>query len=622
MKLLISMFALSLASGAVFADNSTAKVEPEVKEAAAEAVTIIETTTIALRGKPAYPPEFTHANYVNPAAPTGGVIKDWELGTFDNFNRYATRGDAATYSRYRRDNIVYDTLMSSTHDDISALYPLIAEKISYKSDYSEITFHLDKRAKFHDGERIKPSDVKFSFEKLTSEGLPGLKEHYSYVKEIETLDDYRVKFHLTTKERGRMLSLCSWTVFPEHFWKDHKLDAPLKTPLLGSGPYKVSDYKFGKYVTYDRVKDYWAKDLPTVKGTANVDQIRFDYYRDETIAFEAFKAGHIDIWHENTAKRWATGYDFPAVKDGRVVKKITPHEKPLYALGFVYNIKKPQFQDLRVRKALSYLMDFEWMNKNLFYGQYTRVNSIFMNTKYAAKGLPSDEELKLLEPLKGKIPDSVFTEEFKLPVTDGSGNIRSNLRQALRLLKQAGWNIKNQKLVNSEGKQFEFELLLRSASMEKVALPFRNNLERAGIKMNVRKVDASQYAARTVDHDYDMVFRGYGPFYYPSPGMAQAFESYSVKSSYNPANLTDKTVDSLLQYMESIQDDDEKLLVVGHALDRVLMHKYLMIPAWGLGSYRTAHWDKFGKPETLPRYNEGTHTWWVDEKKAAAIDNK
>ena len=623
MKLIISMLALSLVSGAVFADDNAVKTDTKdiaketSSEAAAEAVTVIEATTIALRGKPFYPPEFTNFNYVNPSAPLGGTVKDWAMGTFDNFNPYAQRGDAAKDS-----GELNDDLMASSDDDISAYYPLIAEKISYNSDYSEITFHLDKRAVFHDGVRIKPSDVKFSFEKLTAEGIPGLKAYYSFVDKIELVDDYSVKFYLSTNDKARMIALCGFTIFPEHFWKDRKLDAPVKEPPVGSSAYKVADYKYGKYVTYERIKDYWANDLPAMKGINNADTVRYDYYRDQTIAFEAFKAGHIDKWPENTAKRWATGYDFPAINDGRIIKETTPHSIPLRAQGFVFNLKKSQFTDLRVRKAMTYLMDFEWMNKNLFYSQYKRVNSMFMNTDYAATGLPSDEELKLLNPIKDQIPASVFLEEFKLPTTDGSGNIRSNLRQALRLFKQAGWSVKNQKLVNAQGKQFEFELLLVSPSMEKVALPFRSSLERAGIKMNIRTVDASQYMARRSDHDYDMIISGYGPFAYPSSGMSQQFESASVKSSYNPANLTDDAVDSLIKHMESVQEDEEKLLVVGHALDRVLMHKYLMIPQWNISSFRMAHWDKFGKPEKAPLYAQGDEAWWVDAKKAAALDAK
>ena len=597
-------------------DSASTKTESE--KTATSDVTVIEATTIALRGKPHYPPEFTNFDYVNADAPIGGSINDWAMGTFDNFNPYSQRGDAAKGSGNLNDDI-----MASSDDDLSAYYPLIAEKISYNSDFSAITFHLDKRARFHDGVRIKPSDIKFSFEKLTEEGLPGLKAYYSFVDTIELVDDYTVKFNLKTKDKARMMALCGFTVFPEHFWKDRKLNEPLKVPPVGSSAYKISDYKFGKYVTYQRVADYWAKDLPAMKGLSNEGETKYDYYRDETVAFEAFKAGHIDKWVENTAKRWSTGYEFPAVKDGRVKKEGIKHNIPLRAQGFVFNIKKPQFSDLRVRKAMTYLMDFEWMNKNLFYGQYQRVTSYFMNTAYMAEGLPSEAELKVLEPIKDQIPASVFTDALELPTTKGTGNIRGNLRQALRLFKQAGWTVKNQKLINNEtGKQFEFELLLVSATMEKVALPFRNNLERAGIKMDIRTVDSSQYMNRRTEHDYDMIVSGYGPFPYPSSGMDQQFHSDSVNSSYNPANLTDKAVDYLMVEMLKVQEDEEKLLPLGKAIDRVLMHSYLMIPQWNISKYRVAHWDKFGKPEKSPNYSLGDAAWWIDKDKAAVLDAK
>mgnify|MGYP000073646925 CR=1 FL=1 len=630
MRLFTSLLVLSLMGSIAHAESHTATTDATAEKPASEAaaVTEIETTTIAIRGKPAYPPEFTHFKYANVDAPKGGLFTDWVMGTFDNFNPYAQRGDAASGSGTpgaRSSQIgpigVHERLMQSSSDDLlSVYYPFIAEKITYNSDFSAITFHLDKRARFHDGERIKPSDVKFSFEKLTSEGLPGLKQYYSFVEKIEVLDDTRVKFSLNVKDKARMMALCGFTVFAEHFWKDHRLDEPLKEPPVGSGAYKVSDYKFGKYVKYERVKDYWADDLPVMRGIFNDAEVQYDYYLDGTVAFEAFKAGHIDIWEENTSKRWATGYDFPAVKDGRVKKLNVVHKNPLRAQGFVFNVKQPIFSDLRVRKALTYLMDFEWMNKNLFYGQYIRVDSYFMNTAYKATGLPSEAELKILEPIKDKIPASVFTEEFKLPTTKGDGNIRSNLRQALRLFKQAGWTVKNQKLVDKDGKQFEFELLLGSSSMERVALPFRNNLERAGIKMNIRTVDSSQYMNRSTGHDYDMVVSGYGPFAYPSSGTNQQFHSDSVDSSYNPANLTDDAVDYLMEEMLKVQDDDEKLIPLGRAIDRVLMHSYLMIPQWNSSSYRIAHWDKFGKPELRPDYGLGHESWWIDTDKAAKLN--
>ncbi|MEZ5535968.1 MAG: extracellular solute-binding protein [Thiolinea sp.] len=581
---------------------------------------VIETTTIALRGEPHYPPDFTHFKYTNPEAPQGGIIVDWVNGTFDNFNPYATRGDSSYGAR-----ALYDDLMASSNDDLSAYYPLIAKKISYASDYSFITFHIDERARFHDGKPIRPEDVKFSFNKLTEEGLPGLKAYYSFVESIEVQDGNKVRFNLADDQKNklRMIALCGLPVFPEHFWKDHRLDEPLKEVPVGSAAYTIADYEYGKYELLKRVDDYWAKDLPVMQGLMNEDGIRYDYYRDETVAFEAFKAGKIDKWNENTAKRWASDYTFPAIKDGRVLKLEVPHQIPLGAQGYVFNIKRPVFEDLRVRKALTYLMDFEWMNKNLFYGQYTRTDSFFGNTEYKATGLPSEGELEFLNQIKDKIPASVFTEELKLPTTDGNGNIRANLRTALGLFKEAGWVVKDQKLVNAEtGKQFEFELMLVQPSQEKIALAFEKNLKKAGIKMNIRTVDSSQYAERATKHDFDMISSTYRANPYPSSGLRQHWHSESVDSSYNRNNITDPTIDWLMDEVMKYQEDKDKdkLLALGRAIDRVLMHSYYMIPQWNISKFRIAHWDKFGKPEQTPRYDLGDGAWWIDQTKAQALN--
>ena len=578
---------------------------------------IIDATSIALRGKPFYPPDFTHFNYTQPNAPQGGKIVDWVRGTFDNFNPYATRGDASLGSRS-----LYDDLMASSDDDLSAYYPLIAKKISYVRDYSWVIFHIDERARFQDGESIKPSDVKFSFNKLTQEGLPGLKAYYNFVENIEVLDKTRVKFTLNDekKNRSRMLALCGLPVFPEHFWKNHRLDEPLKAVPVGSSAYTISDYELGKYEVVSQIKDYWAKELPVMKGLLNEEATQYDYYRDETVAFEAFKAGKIDKWTENTAKRWANGYVFPALKDGRVLKLEVEHEIPLRAQGFIFNVKRPIFQDVRVRKALTYLMDFEWMNKNLFYSQYKRVNSYFMNTPYQAKDLPSEAELEFLSPIRDKIPESVFTEAFVLPKTDGKGNIRKNLRLALKLFKEAGWVVKKQKLINAKtNKPFEFELLLVSPSMEKIALAFNKNLKKAGITMHIRTVDSSQYAERSVKHDYDMISRSFRANPYPSSGTRQQWHSESLNSSYNHANVEDEAIDYLMDEILDHQEDDEKLLALGHTIDRVLLHSYYMIPQWSISKFRIAHWDKFGKPTATPKYSLGDDAWWVDQKKAVAL---
>ncbi len=588
---------------------------PAIQAQAAEP-NVIEATTISLRGKPFYPPDFTHFGYANPQAPQGGTIVEWKRGTFDSFNSYATRGDSSYGSR-----LIYDDLMTSSSDDLNAYYPLIAKKISYAEDSSWITFHIDERATFQDGKPIRPEDVKFTFNKLLEEGLPGLKAYYSYVENIEILADNKIKFSLAEgkRDKSRMMALCGFPVLPEHFWKDHKLNEPLKIVPVGSSAYRISDYEFGKYEVVSRIDNYWAKDLPSMQGLLNEDAVRYDYYRDETVAFEAFKAGKIDKWNENTAKRWANDYVFPAIEDGRVLKLEVPHNIPLGAQGFVFNLKRDLFKDVRVRKAITLLMDFEWMNKNLFYGQYTRTDSFFTNTKYRASGLPSAAELAFLEPLRGKIPDSVFTEEFKLPVTDGKGNVRKNLRAALRLFKAAGWEVKNQKLVHKEtGKPFEFEMLLVSPSFEKIALAYEKTLKKAGIKMNIRTVDASQYSDRVTNYDFDMISSSYRANSYPSSGTRQKWHSESLKSSHNRNNIDDPTIDFLMDEILNYQEeqDEDKLLALGRAIDRVLTHSYYIVPQWHISKFRIAHWDKFAKPERTPKYSLGDGAWWFDPDKA------
>ncbi|CAA6820149.1 MAG: ABC transporter, periplasmic substrate-binding protein [uncultured Thiotrichaceae bacterium] len=590
-------------------------------------VEVIEATTISLRGKPHYPPDFKHFDYVNPEAPQGGRLIDWVSGTFDNFNSYATRGDSSRGSR-----ALNDTLMVSSDDDLFGYYPLIAKKISYASDYSFITFYIDEKATFSDGKPIRPEDIKFSFNKLIEEGLPGLKAYYGYVEKVEVLDDNRVQFTLKEGERSRqkILQLCGLTVFPEHFWKDHRLDEPLKVVPVSSSAYIISDFEFGKFEVIKRLDNYWAKDNPARVGLLTLDEIKLDYYRDQTVAFEAFKAGKIDVWVENTAKRWASDYTFPAIKDGRVLKLEVPHQIPLRTQGFVFNINRPPFTDLKVRKALTYLMDFEWMNKNLFYGQYVRADSFFGNTEYKATGLPSEGELEFLNQIKDKIPASVFTEEFKLPVTDGNGNMRKNLRAALRLFKEAGWVVKDQKLVNAEtGKQFEFEMLLVSPTMEKIALAFNKNLKKAGIKMDIRTVDSSQYQDRVTNYDYDVISSSYQNYPYPNALLWRQWHSDNLKSSWNRNGIDDPTIDWLMEEVLKYQEDKDadKLLALGHAIDRVLMHNYYLIPQWNISKFRIAHWDKFGKPAKTPKYSLGNGddageytSWWFDAAKADALN--
>jgi len=590
---------------------------------------IIEATTIALRGKPHYPPDFKHFDYVNPEAPQGGDIKAWARGSFDNFNPYSARGDSSIGAY-----ALNDTLMTSSADDQTAYYPLIAKSLSHASDYSWISFNMDERATFSDGKPIRPEDVKFSYYKLVEEGLPGLKAIYGFIDKIEVLEGNKVKFLLKEGEENRtrlnILRLCGFTVFPEHFWKDHKLDEPVKVPPVSSSAYVISDFSFGKFEVVSRRDDYWAKDLPVMQGLLTFSNKRFDYYRDETVAFEAFKADKIDRWNESISKRWATAYTFPAIKSGKVIKQEIQHKIPLTPQGFIFNMQRPLFKDVRVRQALTLLMDFEWMNKNLFYGQYQRVNSFFGNTEYQAKGLPSGAELEFLNQIKDKIPAAVFTEEFKLPVTDGNGNIRKNLRQSLRLFKAAGWVVKDQKLVNAEtGKQFAFELLLHSVSSEKIALALDKNMKKAGIKMDIRTIDVSQYQQRATNYEFDMISSGYRANHYPSSLLRRQWHSDNLKSSWQKNGLNDPTIDWLMDEVEKYQEDKDadKLLALGRAIDRVLMHNYYIIPQWSSSSFRVAYWDKFGRPDQIPKFSldgagqyVGEYTsWWVDSTKAAAL---
>lgn len=579
-------------------------------------VTVIEAESIALRGEPKYPDGFTHFDYVNPNAPKGGTLRSYSVGTFDSLNRYAQRGDPVVIG-----DALYDSLMVESSDEISVYYPLIAERIRYADDYSFITFILNDAARFTDGEAILAEDIKFSFDKFVAEGVPQFANYFDFVTEVVIDNDHQVTFMLEGADRERMMALCDLTILPEHYWKDHDLSEPLKEVPVGSSGLTITDFRFGQYVIYETLDDYWGKDLPVNKGMNNFKQYRYDYYRDQTVAFEAFKAGDIDIWQENIAKQWATGYDIPAVANGRLLKEEIEHEIPQAMQGFVFNTKAKYFTDVRVRKAMSYAMDFEWMNKNLFYDQYTRTVSFFQGTDYMARELPTEAELEILEPIRDKIQPEVFTEVFNPPVTDGSGNIRSNIRAALTLFKEAGWEIRNQKMTNVEtGEVLEFELLTFSPTTERIAIPFQENLQRMGIEMSIRQVDTSQFVNRWHDHEFDMVSMGFSANPYPSSSLQIAWRSDFVDSTYNQANVTDEAVDYLIDGIVANQANDEALLLWGRALDRVLLTNYYVVPQWHLNTFRVAYYNKFSRPETRPKYNLGTGTWWLDEEKAAALN--
>jgi microcin C transport system substrate-binding protein len=373
-------------------------------------------------------------------------------------------------------------------------------------------------------------------------------------------------------------------------------------------------------VVWQRSPDYWALRLPVNKGLLNFDFLRYDYYRDETVAFEAFKAGEFDLYQENIAKNWATLYTGKNFDNGAIIKEDIPHEIPQGMQAMVFNTQRPIFKDRRVRRALNFAMDFEWMNRNLFYNQYTRLRSYFTSTPYEAKGLPGPDELKILTPLKGKIPEEVFTTEYNPPVTDGSGEIREQVRQGLALLKAAGWEIKDQKLVDVKtGEPFVFELLMDSPSMQRVAVPVQKNLARMGITMTIRQVDSSQYVNRLRNRDFDMIAEGYGAMAYPSTDLNDTWRSNYIDSTYNTAGVQDPAIDSLVDGCVANQENEKALLAWGHALDRVLTWNFYVIPEWYLSKFRVAYWNKFSRPAVRPKYTFGLGSWWLDKDKDAKL---
>lgn len=573
---------------------------------------------LSMHGQPKYSADFQHFDYVNPDAPQGGTLRLHSIGTYDNFNRHALRGLAAAGS-----TSVNDSLMTRSEDEINTIYPLIAEKLEYPEDFSWVVFHINPKARHQDGKAISSEDVVFSFNTFMEKGVPQFRQYFKEVDKVEALDSSRVKFTLSEGNKEMVMALADTTILPKHYWKDRDFSEPLTEVPLGSGAYTISDYKIGQYVVYERLKNYWARDIPVLRGKLNFDYIRYDYYRDQNVAFEAFKAGEYDVHRENISKNWATMYKGPNFDKGYILQEEIPHQIPQPMQAFVFNIQRPFFSDRRVREAITYALDFQWMNANLFYNQYTRTRSYFQNTKYEATGLPGREERKILAPIKDQVPEEVFTKEYTPPVTDGSGTIRPQLRKALRLLRQAGWHIKDRRLVHARtGELMEFELLLYSPSMERVAIPVQKNLERMGITMNIRVVDTTQFTNRLRERDFDLISHGYGANYYPDSGLQITWHSDYIDYTYNTAGVQDPAVDYLIEGIVARQDDREALLHWGHALDRVLTWNNYVIPQWHISKFRVGHWDKFSRPRTRPKYSLGLDTWWIDSRKQGNLPAK
>lgn len=572
----------------------------------------------AMHGTPKYPADAGPPDYLNPGAPKGGTVKLGARGTFDSLHPFIVKSVPAAGI-----TSIWDTLCWSSRDEASTEYGLIAETIEWPDDRSWVAFTLRPQARFHDGTPITVEDVIFTFDILKAKGAPNYAFYYHDVLKAEKTGDRRVLFTFRDNTNKELpLIVGQLPVLPSKWWATRDFEKVSLEIPLGSGPYKVESFDVGRSIAYRRMDDWWAKDLWMNRGRNNFDVMRYEYYRDVTVQFEAFKAGEIDIRQENIARNWATAYDIPPVRDGRIQRAEIPHELPTGMQCFAFNIRRDFFKDRRVREAIAAMFDFAWANKNLFYGMYERNISFFGNSELASSGLPTPAELKLLEPLRGKIPDEIFTQEFKLPESDGTGNVRDLARRALTLLKDAGWEIKDGKMAEVKtGKKLAFEMMLSDASFERVVLPYKQNLERIGIDMNVRTIDTAQAKRREDEFDYDMMVEGFGQSL--SPGNEQrdfwGSKSADTLGSRNTIGIKDAAIDNLIDTLIAAPDR-ESLITATHALDRVLLWSHFVVPNWHSSTAYVSYWNRFARPAKSARYAPvAFDTWWIDEAKDKAL---
>lgn len=578
---------------------------------------VTPTEGIAMHGTPKYKEGFDHFDYVNPNAPKGGIERLGETGTFDTFNSFIIKGDAEASV-----GMVYDTLMAQSADEPFSEYGLLAKSIETPPDRSYVTFRLRPEARFADGTPVTAEDVAWTFHTLMDKGAPLYQSYYADVDKVIVIDPLTVKFTFKPGEHRELpLDLGQLAILPEHAWKGKDFsEATLDLPI-GSGPYKVKSFESGRNVVYERRPDYWAKDLAVARGFNNFDEIRIDYYRDLTVEREAFKGGAFDIWREFQSKAWERAYDIPAVHDGRIQKKPLPEHRTEGMQGFAFNLRRPIFSDPRVREALGYAFDFEGTNATLFFNLYVRSRSYFDNSDLAATGLPSPDELKLLEPLKANVPPRVFTEAYNPPSSSNDEGVRNNLRTALKLFGEAGWTVKDQKLVNTAtGEPFKFEILLDQPVYKPVLLSYVESLKRLGIDVSVRLVDSAQYTERLKKFDFDMVMYRQGQSSSPGPEQRDMWSSAAADApaSGNLMGLKNPAVDALVEDIVAAHDR-QSLVTAVHALDRVLQWSFVMVPNWHNNSDWFAWWDKFGMPDTIPDQGVQTGTWWYDAAKDAHL---
>ena len=558
---------------------------------------------------PKYASDFTHFDYTNPEAPKGGILRLAGLNGFDSLNPFIPKGNSADQV-----GLLYDTLTYHSADEPFTEYGLLAERIEKAADHSFVRFYLNPKARFNDGEPVTADDVFFTFNTLIEQGHPLYRHYYADVKDVVVEGPLQVRFDFKHSENRELpLILGQLQILPKHWWAERDFTKTSLEAPLGSGPYRLVKVDAGRSLRYERVADWWGQDLPVSRGLYNFDKIHIDYYRDMSVALEAFKAGQFDFNLEYSAKDWATGYNSPALRSGKIIKKEIKNHNPVGMQGFTFNLRREMFQDARVREAIALLFDFEWTNKQLFYGSYIRTDSFFANSELAAHGLPSEAELALLEPLRGSIPDTVFTQAFNNPVSDGSGIIRERRLQAWRLLQDAGYTIENDRMVNAQGEPLAFEFIIAQANLERVLLPFKRNLAELGIELTIRRTDVSQYINRMRSRDFDMTSSIWSQSNSPGNEQRDFWHSSSVDNAgcRNFIGLQDPAIDSLVEGLINAPSRDS-LITHARALDRVLLAGHYVIPNYYIDTWRTAYWQHLAQPKVAPLYDYGLMTWWYN----------
>ncbi|EFO32775.1 putative binding protein [Roseibium sp. TrichSKD4] len=580
---------------------------------------------LSVFGELKYGPDFSHFGYVDPDAPKGGKfsfrVPYWyynqNVQTYNSFNSFILKGDAPP-----RMELCFDSLMVRAWDEPDAIYGLVAETVEISADGNTYIFNLRPEARFHDGSKLTAADVAFSLNLLKADGHPLISQTIQEMKEAEALEEYRVAVHFTGQHTKQLpLEVAQLPIFSKRYYTTYDFKQTTLTPPLSSGPFKVGKHAVGRFIQYNRFKDYWGKNLPVTAGHYNFDIIRVDLFRDNQVAFEAFKKGNVTYQEEFSSKIWSTEYNFPAIEDGRVVRTTFPDGRPSGAQGWFFNTRRKKFADPRVREAIGYAFDFEWSNEALFYGLYKRTQSFFENSDMKATGLPDKDELALLEPFRNQVAEEVFGVPYSPPVSNGSGFDRSMLAAANKLLREAGYTRKDGKLVDPDGEPLSIEFLNNSPAFERITLPFVKNLERLGVEATFRVVDPAQYQSRLNDFDFDVCTRRYSLTSTLTDSVRSYWTSASadVPGSQNLAGIADPVVDVLIEKALTA-DNRPDMVTAARALDRVLRAGRYWVPQWYSGTHRIAKWDMFGAPKEKPDYFFPVEsTWWFDQEKAEKI---